>query len=80
MHATTVTVHVNRLRECACADDASLAEFDSYLPGYIARLTAAMPAGVSLEIDSDGTGSLSSLSDNHNNELAYQLRSIEFWG
>jgi hypothetical protein len=81
-HATIVTLHINRLRECCLTTgtDDEDALFDATLPSYIERLTAAMPAGVSLEIDETGTGSLSSLTDDDNNDLAHELNSqVQFW-
>jgi hypothetical protein len=82
MTATTITLHINRLRECCLMDgtDDEAALFDATLPRYIERLTAALPAGVSLEIDETGTGSLSSLTDDDNCDLAHDLCSqVEFW-
>lgn len=82
MNAKTITLHINRLRECCLVygtdDEAAL--FDATLPRYIERLTAALPTGVSLEIDETGTGSLSSLTDDDNGDLASAMcGQVEFW-
>ena len=82
MKATTVTLYVNRLRECCLMDgtDDEEAMFDATLPRYIERLTAALPAGVTLEIDDTNTGSLKVLRDDNWNDLANELCDrVEFW-
>lgn len=82
MNATTVTLYVNRLRECCLMDgtDDEAALFDATLPRYIERLTAALPAGVTLAIDDTNTGSLNTLSDDSNHDLAHELCGrVEFW-
>lgn len=81
MNASTVTLHLNRLMDCCLMDgtDDEIAQFNAELPRYIERLTAALPAGVSLEIDETGTGSLRSLTDDDHNNLTQNLNHIEFW-
>ena len=82
MTATTVTLYVNRLLECCLMDgtDDEVAMFDATLPRYIERLTAALPAGVTLVIDDTNTGSLNTLSDDDWNDLAHELCDrVEFW-
>lgn len=76
MTATTITLYVKTLADAVGADQS---EFDAALPGYIERLTLALPDGVELEINSHDL-STASLRDDDDQQLAEQLNQrIEFW-
>jgi uncharacterized lipoprotein YbaY len=75
MTATTITLFTKTLDGATGSYD----EFQSHLPGYIARLRAALPEGVTLEVNHHDL-STASLRDDDDQALAEELsQRVEFW-
>lgn len=78
-NATTVTLYTETLRDCVCAQISDNDAFDDALPGYIDRVRAYLPDGVTLEVNEYDL-STASLRDDVDQSLAQEIeQAVEFW-
>lgn len=79
-NATSITLFTKTLNDAALyGTDGTDADFEQALPGYIKRLTSAIPDGVTLEINRHDL-STASLRDDDDQQLAGELsQRVEFW-